>query len=51
MQRGTKNDLHDDLRLLGSNLDSLPQVASLAIDLDALLQVLLLIDAAVFELV
>jgi hypothetical protein len=35
-------DLHDDLRLLGIHLDSLPQVSSLALDLDALLQVLLL---------
>ena len=35
-------DLHDDLRLLRCHLDVLPQVASLAIHLDALLEVLLL---------
>lgn len=35
-------DLNNDLRLLGGHLDSLPQVSSLAGDLDTLLQVLLL---------
>jgi hypothetical protein len=43
-------DLHDDLRLLRCHLDVLPQVASLAIHLNALLEVLLLQRAAHIEI-